>query len=156
MLDCDRKDRSVTRVRRRRMSDRSKESFGSIEQKSQLPSSRTRDCERWKWYSPYSRCRYLTTGLPSSSLLLFILWLILLRSLRVYLSLRSRFLFDSYSFRSGICTIRKTWHCIRRWWLRLRYSHLRRITCCPFVSAHGRWGERPMLCVHRDRRLDEN
>lgn len=44
MLDYDRKNRSVTRVRRRRMFDRSKNaSFGSIERRSQLPSPRERE-----------------------------------------------------------------------------------------------------------------
>lgn len=52
-----------------RRRNRSGESFPG----SEAPSRGARGRERWKWYSPYSRCRYLATSLPpSSSLLLFI------------------------------------------------------------------------------------
>lgn len=111
--------------------------------------ARTRDCERWKWYSPYSRCRYLATGLPSSSLLLFISWLIVfLRSLDVYPSLRSRFLLDScFSIYCRICTIRETWHCIRRFGDCATFSPTEdHVLSFRFHARKIRRLERPMLC----------
>jgi len=117
MLARDHKDRSIDHARQ------ASPNVGSIQRiLSQLPSLRTRDRERWKWYSPYSRCRYLATDLSSSSLLLFISWLfVFLRSLRCVLAS-----YLTAAFQSGIRTIRETWHFIRRGWLRLRHSHLRR------------------------------
>lgn len=77
-LVCDRKNRPIARARARARAsgvaerinaDRFKESFLDYPRLREGEGSR----ERWKWwYSPYSRCRYLATGLPSSSLLLFI------------------------------------------------------------------------------------
>lgn len=89
---------------------------------------------RWKWYSPYSRCRYLATSLPSSSLLLFIS--------RFPREITSSGPASTAAFRSGIRTIRKTRHFIRRRWL--WHSHLTEDHALSFPRTENR----SMLCVY--------